>query len=695
MSAPAPTAAGRDRHRLFWGATGIAFAIRAAHVLTLPGNPLFLRPALDAAMHDQWARGLLAGTWPPAEPFFRAPGYPFFLGGLYALGRLLGLPPEGLPARLAVAFVHAFVSALGAGLAALIAERTWGRRAGWAAGLVFAALWTSIYFAGELLLETLATTLALWLVWRLLADDGDGGRQPGARSLLVTGIVAGLGAITRPPLLVLLPVIAWDLHRRRGMPWRSRGWAALAAGLFLTVSPVTAYNVWRGGDAVLIATQGGVNFWIGNNPESDGATAIAPGTRPTWQGGYEDTIAQAQQEAGRPLRPSQIDAHYMRKGLSFLVHEPGRAVSLYARKLRLLLGAGERSNNNNPYFWSKLSFVLRWPVWVGFAPVLVLATLGLFRRDAHRGRRGALLACATAYALSVLVFFINGRFRLPLLALLAVPAGAGLERVWTAARGRRWPDGVTGPAVAAALGLFSASDLLGFRESHLDADAFSRFTLGNAYADAGDMARAARAWEQALDAQRRYHLTAFGLIEEPLYTSLGRHYLATGRAHEARQLYAEWVRNNPETVAGRIALGELLLQEGRTAEAAAQFEMVLRQHPENRPAQLGAAWILRANGDGGAALRRFQALAADAEVGVGAQFGAGLCLIDMQRWAEAEAAFLEVLRRQPDYWQALGNLAGIYERTGRTGEARRAYERLLQLRPDDPQARRWLSEPGR
>ena len=684
----------RESARLFWGTTAAALAVRVAHVLSLPGNPLFARPLMDAAVHDAWARGLLAGTWPGAEPFFRAPGYPFLLGLLYGLLRLVGLAPGEPGARLATVLAQAFVSALGVGLVALSAERAWNRRAGWLAGGIFAALWTSIYFAGELLFETLVTTLALWLVWRLLRDDGDGTATPKAAGLFVTGLVAGVAAVTRPPLLVLVPVIVLYLWRERGLRRRVAGWAALAAGLLLPILPVTLHNVVRGHDPVLIATQGGVNFWIGNNPQSDGRTAIVPGTRATWQGGYDDAIALAEREAGHRLRPSQVDAHYLRKGLAFIVREPGRAALLTARKLRLLLAAGERGNNNNPYFWRRWSPVLRWPIWLGWAPVLALAVLGYWRRDLARPRRLLLLGFAAAYAASVLAFFVNGRFRLPLLALLAAPAGAGLERIVAALRTRRWPDGLVGPLVAVGLLAFSASDLLTFREGRVDADVFSRFTLGNALAENGDIDGARRAFEDALAVQRRFRVTQFGLIAEPLYGSLCRLYLAQQRTSDAVGICTEWVRAEPSTVAGRVMLGDLLLQTGRTAEAAAQFEVALRTAPDDPGAQLGHAWVLRANGDAGAALRRFRGLA-DGPSGVQALFGAGLCLMDLQRWGEAEQTFREVLRRQPDYWQALGNLAAACDRSGKPEEARRAYGELLARRPDDAQARRWLAEHPR
>ena len=145
--------------KLFWVVFAAAFALRAAHILFIRDNPLFAHPIMDAAIYDSWARGLLEGAWPPSEPFFRAPLYPYLLGGLYSL---LGT------ARLPVQLVHALISALGPALAALIASRIFSRRAGWAAGILFAGAWTSIYFAGELLAVTISTTLDLMALWLLL-----------------------------------------------------------------------------------------------------------------------------------------------------------------------------------------------------------------------------------------------------------------------------------------------------------------------------------------------------------------------------------------------------------------------------------------------------------------------------------------------------------------------------------------------
>jgi len=667
-----------DRARLFWICVAAAFALRLLHLWLIRDNPLFDRPIMDAAFHDQWARGLLAGTWPGPEPFFRAPLYMYLLAGLYAVFGGAFFP---------VLAVQGLISALGAGLAALTADRLWGRRAGWLAGLLYAGLWTSIYYSAELLLETLPVTLNLLLLW-LLADRADG--RPGWRRLGLAGLVLGLSAIARPNILIVAPAVVWYLLRG-GFPRPSaRGWAAAAVGLLLPILPVTVSNVVRGHDQVAIATQGGVNFYIGNNPASDGRTAIVPGTRPTWQGGYDDAIAMAEKDAGRDLKPSEVDRWFLRRGLAFWTRDPLAALELYATKLRLLLAEGERSNDKYIYAWREWSPLLRLPIWPGWTVVLVLGALGWSRRDGAAGGRRLTLGVAALYAVSILLFFVNARFRLPVAAMLAIPAGAGADALWTALRRRRWPHGWLGPSVAALLAVAALSDLATFREHRTETNPFHHFTLGNAWLAKERLEDAGREYAAALDIQRRTPQPHFDLIRDNLYDAFIGLRRREGRDDQALQLARDWVDLAPGSQPGRLWLGELLLAAGRLDEAAAHYEIALRTAPDDPRAQLGEAWVLLQRGDAGGALRRFQQLARR-DGDLQALFGSGLALVQLGRDREAEPVFRDVLAREPGYWQAWGNLAEIRDRSGRIEEAREAYQRLLQAQPADARARAWLA----
>ena len=67
---------------------------------------------------------------------------------------------------------------------------------------------------------------------------------------------------------------------------------------------------------VPIAWQAGTDFVIGNNPQSDGVTAIVPGTRSSWWGGFDDVKRLAEAAAGRPLKGAEIDRYWLARVLS-------------------------------------------------------------------------------------------------------------------------------------------------------------------------------------------------------------------------------------------------------------------------------------------------------------------------------------------------------------------------------------------
>ncbi|MFQ5601160.1 MAG: glycosyltransferase family 39 protein, partial [Candidatus Krumholzibacteriia bacterium] len=124
---------------------------RGLYLSEIVDAPDFRQPAVDAHTHDYWARGLATGDWSlpadledpriPDTPFFRPPGYPYFLALVY---RLTG------GSYLAPRIVQMLLGLLSAALAFLIGQRWFGRAAGLVAGGGMALYWAFIYFEGEL-----------------------------------------------------------------------------------------------------------------------------------------------------------------------------------------------------------------------------------------------------------------------------------------------------------------------------------------------------------------------------------------------------------------------------------------------------------------------------------------------------------------------------------------------------------------
>ena len=104
-------------------------------------------------------------------------------------------------------------------------------------------------------------------------------------------------------------------------------------------------------------------------------------------------------------------------------------VRLLGRKVRRIVAPGEENDFGDEWAeYAARSAALR--AGIGFGTVAPLAALGLLIAVA---RRSALLwsaALAAAYVVTLLLFFVTGRYRLPLVPPFLLLAGAGL--VWLA-----------------------------------------------------------------------------------------------------------------------------------------------------------------------------------------------------------------------------------------------------------------------
>jgi hypothetical protein len=189
-----------------------------------------------------------------------------------------------------------------------------------------------------------------------------------------------------------------------------------AAGLVLPILPVTLHNALVGHDFVPIASQGGVNFYIGNNPVADGYTAIVPGTRATWWGGHDAAVAIAEHARGRALRASEVSRYWTAEGLAFLRADPAAALRLYVRKLYLFWWGAEISNNEHIYFLRRYSLPMQATLWHAglyfpFGLVGPLALLGMGLAWVRlRARVVPLVAFVALYMISVVLFFVCARY---------------------------------------------------------------------------------------------------------------------------------------------------------------------------------------------------------------------------------------------------------------------------------------------
>lgn len=355
----------------------------------------------DGFVYDETMR---AGSF---EPFGRAPGYPAFLA-LAGGGREV---VSSVPARVKIA--QAIVGGIGVLLVGLVATPLAGPRGGlvaaWIAAVYPPLVWIPAYGFSEALFWPLALALA-WTFDRALGPPSEGAFFAGA-----AGLLTGLGILTRPALILFLPMaLVWLVVRRR-----LTAALLLAAGAIIVVGPWTVRNYLHHERFVLVASDGGVTFWTGNHPLAigEGDMAANPALK----------IANQELRARYPgLNEEAMEPIYYREALAWIRAHPLQWLGLEARKVFYLLvpvGPSYTLHSRLYYVASVVSYGI----------LAVLAVVGIVRVGTQRGRTpGLWLLLASAVAVC-LIFFPQERFRIPIIDPALVVAAGG---VWSTRRER-------------------------------------------------------------------------------------------------------------------------------------------------------------------------------------------------------------------------------------------------------------------
>lgn len=549
-------------------------------------NPLFYHPILDAGFHHDWAIEILSGNFWGDEIFFRAPLYPYVLAGLYKI--------SGSSIAFAILVQH-LMGAVTCVLVYRLAREFFAASVAIVAGILCALYWPLIYFEGDLLIAALNVCLDVLALLVLAAA-----MRTARGSLFVwAGFVIGLSAIARPSILAFvpcIPIVFVLASKARGVavPWRRQTvWVAL--GLVVAISPVVIRNYIVGHDMVPIASQGGVNFYIGNNPSSNGSRAWVPGLRADLQGSFQGAIELAEKEVGRSLKPSEVSNYYFKKGLDFILSSPGDAAKLTLKKLYLFWAGVERSNDKYiQFFWRHFGLgVLPLPGFWLVGPLGLLGGVLLWKR---RNEMALLYLFAISYMVGVVVFFVNARFRLPVAPVLMVFAAYALCYLYSALRERRGDLGKALVVLAVCVFIVD-TDYVTFRGVRALDEAVTHYTLGNAYLKMDRKIEALTSFEAAHAMQQRYPTPGYAQIAGSVDYQLGVLYKENGYTSRSIEAFKRIRRDDPAAVPASRELGALYEGARQFSEAIKSYQFVLAAEPRDAQSLVGLSRVCRKTGD--------------------------------------------------------------------------------------------------
>ncbi len=499
---------------------------RLIYLLHYYASPEWSQLLVDSLYHDRWAMVIASGNWVGTEAFFRAPLYIYFLGLIYTIfGHSL------LAARIAGHLIGLF----SIGFTYKIAEKVFDKRAAVLAAGIHALYPLAVYFESELMVEPLLTILLEASVLALLSA----GHQQGYCRYAFSGLLMGLAAITKPVILPLVIVVAGYIYLRSGgVKKMANSFILFMAGVMLVILPVTVRNYVVSKDVVLVASSGGINFYIGNNSRADGLTASVPEIGANWQ--IEDIRYLAEKEAGQSLKPSEVSDYWYRKGRQWIFENPSDFAMLYVKKIYFFMNNYEVSNNRNLNAVFGANPILRISP-LNFGMILAAVVLSFFFLHRIREKRNELilvLGLILLFAGTTAFYFINARFRLPILPLLFCLASFGVISLVDTIK--------TGRLLIAALCLLTGG-------------AAYIFSISNLYQiDTGDL--------------------------KSSYFNQGNYFLHTGDFEKARDNFNRLIAGDPDFPDANLNLGAAFLRLGETDSA----EFYFRQELLNNPASAGA-----------------------------------------------------------------------------------------------------------
>lgn len=405
----------------------LALVVRVIFVLQWQDTPYGHVPLLDAKAYDDWAMIIADGHLWRERAFYQSPLYPYLLGLLY---KIVGhnLMMAGL--------MNALMGAATVGILAAITRTLFGTIAAMTTAALATLYLPFIFYTAPVMKEPLGLMLlAAHLFYALQLQ-----RTCRARDALGAGITLGLAILVRGNMLLLVPILPVALIYAYHIK------AARAASLFLvavlvTIAPATLHNAVVAHDFVPISYADGFNLYIGHSPTANGTNAYPPevSTDP-----LQEELAVtyvANHAVGTALPPSQISAYWRDRAFIFMLENPLIEMDLLFTKLVAFWNNHQPFDNYDPDFIAKnFGTMIAHPLfefWI-VAVLACFASLVLLCcprptslsekliKDGIASPRDTtlIIAYCGVTMLSVVLFYVTDRYRLPIVIFLLPLAGA-------------------------------------------------------------------------------------------------------------------------------------------------------------------------------------------------------------------------------------------------------------------------------
>ena len=586
----------------------LALLIRLLYLNQVISTPILHGLAVDDEKYESFALQILEGNLTHKDSIYLNPLYPFFLALIYFIfGH----------SNLTVVFIQGIIDSISCILIYYIASMLFNKRVGIIAAFIYACYGIAIFYTGILLAPTVVIFFTLLFIASLLVAEEK--RQ--VIIFFISGILFGLVASARPNVtlfLFLLPLWFFTvLKNKLGVQKSLQGFLLLLVGFFMVISLITIRNYSIEKRFSPFSVQGGINFYIGNNPQATGRFSSPQGISISPIEQVKTSIHYAEKESGKRLTPSQASRYWLFKGLKFIKDNTLDAFLLYMKKFALFWRKEELPLNINYPLSKTFVPIFRLP-FISFGIIAPFAILGILLSLKRKNSILLLTLFIFSYMISVIIFFVSARYRLPIVPFLIIFSSYTLYRFVEMIRAKE----VKGIATLGALLILF---LVGVNKNfaYFKVIPTSHYNnLGKIYSKEGRLDKAISELKKALSIDPHFveaHCNlgiAYlkkGLIKEAIdehkkalkikpnyalaHYNLGNAYVKKGRLDEAISEFKRTITINPNFIEAHTNLGSVYAQKGRLDEAISEFKRTITINPNFAEAHynLGVAYYYKGN----------------------------------------------------------------------------------------------------
>ena len=338
---------------------------------------------------------------------------------------------------------------------------------------------------------------------------------------------------------------------------------------------------------------------------------------------------------GEALTPSRASRYWLFRGLAFIRDNPRDAFTLYLVKWAFFLRKEELPLNVDYSLSRTFLPLFRLPL-ITFGMVAPFALLGIIFALKRKKEVLPVLLFMLSVALSVTLFFVTARYRMPVVPCLIICASYALYVLVQMLRAKE----------AKAVTIYSILFIVFFTGINYDFTFFRRPLPAQHYSNLGMVYSRQGKLDEAFSALKRA-LSIDPYCFEAHY-NLGNVYREQGAFNEAIGCYKKALQINPDFAEAHNNLGMTYGEKGLLDEAILQFNRALAANPA-----LANAYYNR-----GTAYGKKDAL------------------------NEAISDFKKALTLNPEYAQALFNLGIAYSKKGMRNEAILQFKKAISLDPN-------------